>query len=101
MSVKKTSPSAANGQFTWPDTASVANAFSIAPQLISESTQFWGRRLHGYADWMSAMTQCMTPAQLIEAQTQFFARTQQDYAKESAMFATMIGRDLSGDSARE
>lgn len=83
----------ASGQFQVP-----FQALAFGPQLATESTRFWARRLHAYADWMTTMAQCTTPAEVMQAQSQFIARTQEDYAAESAAL-TKLASNAASDSA--
>jgi hypothetical protein len=93
MADRKSNSNDAQGQSHWPNAFLSPQTFAAGPQMMMEGARFWARRLHAYADWMETVAQCTTPTQLVEAQSRFFARTQEDYATETATVAQILGKD--------
>ena len=93
---KKANSSETHEPAPWSVPFAPVQGFTFAPELITESTRFWAQRLHAYADWMTTMAQCTTPTQMMEAQSRFIARAQQDYVSETAMLAKLASKGASG-----
>lgn len=62
--------------------APTINAVAVSQKLAVETTKFWTRRMHAYADQMAVLAQCTRPDQLMVAQAQFIERMKEDYVAE-------------------
>jgi hypothetical protein len=55
-----------------------------------QTTRFWARRLHAYADQMEEFSRCSNPDELMKAQRHFLERMRADYADETSAFADIF-----------
>ncbi len=74
--------------------APTLNAVAVSQKLALETTKFWTRRLHAYADQMAILVQCTRPDQLVVAQAQFIERMQEDYVAEREAMAGIFAASV-------
>jgi hypothetical protein len=65
-------------------------SFAISQKLALETTKFWTKRMHAYADQMAMLVQCTRPDQLMVAQAQFIERMQEDYVAEREALSSIL-----------
>lgn len=65
-------------------------AFAMSQRLALESARFWARRMHAYADQMSALAACTNVDQFAEAQSRFIDKMREDYAAETKALSAIL-----------
>src|SRR5262245_14582693 len=66
------------------------NGWLVSQKLALQTTRFWARRLHAYADQMEEMSRCSSPDEFMTAQRHFLERMRADYADETSAFADLF-----------
>lgn len=76
------------------------NSFRLSQHIALEAAKFWARRMHAYADQFEALVACAQPTDLVEAQSRFIQRMQDDYVAERETLTTIWKQDTEGSEER-
>jgi hypothetical protein len=66
------------------------NGWLVSQKLALQTTRFWARRLHAYADQMEEISRCSNPDEFMTAQRHFLERMRADYVDETSAFADIF-----------